>query len=249
VNQDLAWTVRRLLQRLGVDVVPYKPTRHPLSRRHFLFARHGIDCVVDVGANSGQYGHFLRRIGYRGRIVSFEPLSSAFASLRAAAAGDGAWEVRNAALGEAEGSVTLNVSENSESSSILAMLPGHLSAHPTSRYIGTETVPVTTLASVLGGLTPSRGTFVKVDTQGYERNVILGAGPALERVEGVQLEMSLVPLYADEWLMPEMINFMKERGFVLMSLEPGTSDPETGQLLQTDGLFFRERDPRSAPGG
>jgi FkbM family methyltransferase len=243
---DLSWAVRRLLHRVGVDVVSYKPGRHALARRHFLFARHEIDCVVDVGANGGQYGSFLRRIGYRGRIVSFEPIASAFAALRAASSDDDAWEARNSALGEAEGSATINVSEDSESSSILDMLPSHLSAHPTSRYVRTETVPVTTLASVLAGLPSARGTFVKIDTQGYERHVILGAGHALKGVAGVQLEMSLVPLYAGEWLMPEMINFMKERGFVLMSLEPGTCHPQTGQLLQTDGLFFRERAQRAA---
>jgi FkbM family methyltransferase len=239
--RDIAWKVRRLLQRAGVDVVPYSPTRHPLSRRSYLFERHAIDLVIDVGANAGQYGAFLRRIGYAGRILSFEPLSAAFASLEAMARGDGRWEARRSALGESQGSVTLNVAGNSESSSILPMLPSHLDAHPTSSYVATESVPMTTLAAVLAEVPPQQKVFVKVDTQGYERNVIVGAGDALAAVVGVQLEMSLVPLYEGEWLMAEMINFMKERGFVLMSLEPGTSDERTGQLLQVDGLFFRTR--------
>jgi FkbM family methyltransferase len=240
-REDVAWGIRRLLQRAGLDLISFRPTRHPIARRTYLFERHGIDCVLDIGANAGQYGHFLRRIGYQGRIISFEPISAAFASLSAAAREDAAWEARNLALGEAEGSITINVSQNSESSSILAMLPSHLKAHPDSRYVATETARVTTLAEVLRHLPATRGTFVKVDTQGYERNVIAGAGDSLGAVAGVQLEMSLVPLYEGEWLMPEMINFMKSRGFILMSLEPGTSDRETGQLLQTDGLFFRDR--------
>jgi hypothetical protein len=64
-------------------------------------------------------------------------------------------------------------------------------------------------------------------------------------VIGVQVEMSIVPLYEGEPLMHQMIPFIANRGFTLMSLEPGASDQRTGQLLQADGLFFR---PGSALG-
>jgi FkbM family methyltransferase len=237
--QNVGWRIRRGLQRLGVDVVPYSASRHPLARRAHLFGRNGVELVLDVGANAGQYGRFLRRTGYRGRILSFEPLSSAFAALSEAARGDAAWEVRRAALGERAGTATINIAKNSESSSLLPVLPAHLRAFPDSEYVGTETVPVTTLADVLREIPPGPATFLKVDTQGYERSVIAGGDGALERLCGVQLEMSLVPLYEGELRLPELINFMKERGFTLMSVEPGGGDPETGQLLWIDGLFFR----------
>jgi len=75
------WLNRKLRQyarKLGFDVVKYRPTRHPLARTRFLFERFGIDLVLDVGANTGQYARQLRHTGYRGRIVSFEPLASAY---------------------------------------------------------------------------------------------------------------------------------------------------------------------------
>ena len=240
---DAAWTVRRLMNRAGIDVVPFRIARHPIARRRHLFNQNEIDLVVDVGANCGQYGSFLRQVGYTGRICSYEPLSSAYAALSAAAASDPQWDVHHIGLGETEGNATLNIAQNSESSSILPMLPAHLRSYPESRYVATETVPMTTLAEVLGGFpTPSR-IFVKVDTQGYERQVIEGAGDAIANVRGVQLEMSRVSLYDGESLMPEMINFMKDKGLILMSIEPGSSDPQTGQLLQLDGLFFRPSSP------
>ena len=238
-RDDLVWRLRRSLNALGVDVVPFRHTRHPIARRRHLFAQHGIDLVLDVGANAGQYGRFLRHIGYDGGIISFEPLSSAYDTLAQAAARDARWEARRFAVGRHEGTATLNVAGNSESSSLLPMLPAHLAAYPESRYAGTEEVPVTTLEKVIGSLPESHRIFLKVDTQGYERPVVEGAGGALGRIRGVQLEMSLVPLYEGEMLLSDAIPFMAERGFVLMGIEPGASDGRTGQLLQVDGLFFR----------
>ena len=236
---EIAWKIRRLLHRLGVDVVPFGHSRHPIARRQHLFRQYQIDTVIDVGANGGQYGQFLRRIGYQGRIVSYEPLSSAFASLQVAAAGDPSWETHNLGIGKAEGSATLNVSDNSESSSLLRMLPSHLQSFPESRYIATETITLTTLEKALADIPTSARIFVKIDTQGYELPVIEGAGDSLKRVSGVQLEMSIVSLYEGETLMADMVNHMDRRGFRLMGLEPAPGDARTGQLLQVDGLFFR----------
>lgn len=236
---DLLWKLRRVLNRTGVDLVPYRHTRHPVARRNHLFTHHGIDLVLDVGANAGQYGRFLRNVGYTGRITSFEPLSSAFAALERTRTGDPLWEAQRVALSDQEGFATLNVAGNSESSSFLPMLPAHLAAFPGSRYVNTERVPMTTLARVVATIPADARVFLKVDTQGYERAVLEGAGAALERFSGVQLEMSIVRCYDGEFLMHEMIGYMSGHGFVLMSLEPGSSDQRTGQLLQIDGLFFR----------
>jgi FkbM family methyltransferase len=235
----LIWKLRHALNRGGLDVVPYNSARHPLARRSSLFAHYGIDLVIDVGANGGQYGRFLRNIGYRGRILSLEPLSTAFGRLREAASGDDLWEVRRTAVGDRIGVATLNVAANSESSSFLPMLPEHLAAYPNSRYQATEEVLMTTLKEVIAPLARDDRIFVKVDTQGYERTVIEGAGAALDRVRGVQLEMSIVPLYTGETLLPELVKFMDAKGLTLMSVEPGAGNGTTGQLLQIDGLFFR----------
>jgi FkbM family methyltransferase len=224
---------------VGVDVVPYRHTRHPIARRLRLMSQHGIELVLDVGANGGQCGRFLRNIGYAGRILSFEPLSTAFAALQKEIEGDPSWEARRAAVGDRRGTAVLNVAGNSESSSFLPMLPAHLAAFPESRYVAQEEVPMTTLADIISELPKGPGLFLKIDTQGYERQVLEGAGAALSEIRGVQIEMSITALYEGEMIMPAAMTFLAERGFVLMSLEPGASDQKTGQLLQVDGLFFR----------
>jgi FkbM family methyltransferase len=233
--------VRRTVRRATLDVVRFHPRSHPLARRMHLLGRHGIDVVFDVGANSGQYARELRQLGYRGRMVSFEPLAAAFATLRAHSAADRRWQVEQLALGDVPGRAHINVAGNSVSSSLLPMLETHARSAPASAYVGTEEIAVDTLAAAIARhlARVDERLFVKIDAQGYEQRILDGAGAALARVVGLQLEMSLVPLYEGETLLAPMVERLAARGFTLMSLEPGYGDPESGQLLQVDGLFFR----------
>ena len=214
-----------------------------------LLTTYGINAVLDIGANTGQYAQQLRELGYRGRILSFEPLSSAFAELsRTHARMPDNWEITQLALGDRAGRAVLNVAANSYSSSILRMLPTHRISAPDSTFIGHEDVAIDTLDSIIESrVNSSEKLFVKSDTQGYEAKVLAGASRHLNRILGIQVEMSLVPLYEGERLLAEMIRYLAERGFTLMSLEPGFVSPTTGQLLQTDGVFFRDRADSQSP--
>jgi FkbM family methyltransferase len=234
--------LRHLLHRAGVDVVRYRPVPHHLWRRAHLLHRFTPAVVLDVGANSGIYGRELRQIGYAGRIVSFEPLSTAYAALAADATRDGAWEAVNVALGAAAGQAELNVSANSWSSSLRPMLDGHLNAAPDSRYVGRETVRVETLDAVFGRVVrPDERVWLKIDTQGHERDVLAGAAESLPCIETVELEMSPVGLYEGEALFTEMFDWLVSRGFACMHLQPGLYDPHDERLLSLDGYFHRVR--------
>ena len=80
-----------------------------------------IEKVFDVGAHDGGYGRELRKHGYEGAIVSFEPLAIAFDKLTKCALLDDKWEVRNSALGSEAGEVIINVSDHLTSSSFLGI--------------------------------------------------------------------------------------------------------------------------------
>ena len=75
--------------------------------------------------------------------------------------------------------------------------------------------------------------------QGYEQQVLEGATGILPQVKGIQLEMSLVPLYQGELLFREMLDYMNNLGYSLHWLKPTITDPNTGQMLQLDGIFFK----------
>ena len=232
--------IRSLLRRNGLDIVSYDPVYHPVARRIKLMGQKKIDLILDVGANVGQYGRRTRSAGYAGRIVSFEPLSSAYKKLAECVNKDPNWEAVNIALGEDDGEAEINISSNSQSSSILDMLPSHVSAAPESDYIGHEKISINKLDSVFKDFwKPGDNVFLKIDAQGYERNVIEGAPLSLEHISGIQMELSFVPLYEGEALIAEMINYMDEKGYTLMSVDPTYGNRETGQTLQADCLFFR----------
>lgn len=233
--------VHLALRRFGVDVIRYPGRGTAIGRRLRLLRHFGITVVLDVGANDGGYARELRRAGYQGQIVSFEPLPDAFAALSALAANDERWQVLNVALGEARRPATLHVAANSVSSSMLRVLPRHLSAAPDSRYVRDVDVELRPLDDVFTDLVDvGDRPFLKIDAQGYEGRILDGAASVLPRVHGVQLELSTVPLYGDAPTLCELVGRLESAGFALMGVEPGFSDPGNGRMLQLDGLFFRE---------
>lgn len=233
--------IHRALRRLGYDIHRYAPAVFPEAQYARLLHAKGVDLVLDVGANAGQYASRLREMGYRGRIVSFEPLRAARAQLLAASAGDARWTVADrAALGDRDGEVEVNVSGDSASSSILEMLDAQLRSAPESRYLGKEHVPMRRLDELAAPhLAPDCVTLVKIDTQGFEDRVLDGAAGILPRIAGIHVELSLVPLYAGQKLFPEMVDRLRGLGFEIWALWPAFVDAQSGRLLQVDATLFR----------
>lgn len=234
-------TAKQFFQRAGYDVRRFNHLNTPVVRRTLLLAHHGIDLVFDVGANTGQYAASLRRHGYRGRIVSFEPMTAAHAQLETAAAADPGWDVVRLALGREASEATLHLAADPECSSLLDVLPRFEAVSPDAATVGAETVPVRPLDAVFEDhYRAGDRAYLKLDVQGYERHVLDGAAQALPHILGLQLEMSLVPLYDGETPFHEMLTVLDGLGFTLMSVEPVHADARTGQLLQVDGIFFRD---------
>lgn len=226
-------TVRRALRRrLGIDILNVRPEIAD------ILLHQQIDLVLDVGANEGQYASMLRAWGYRGRIVSFEPLSAPFRILNARAERDPLWDVVNIGLGDRDTTATINVAANSVYSSILPATAALHAYDDQAAAVSTEVVTVRRLDSVLAEVQrDSRRLYLKVDTQGYERNVIEGAGPLLETFQAVQLELSENPMYEGEPTFLEMTTWLASRGFRIGLLRPFAFDHWTKLLVQTDVVF------------
>jgi FkbM family methyltransferase len=207
-----------------------------------VLAHTGAEVVLDVGANVGQFAELVLRTGFRGKILSFEAVPSVHRLLVERARGrSDQWSVAPcAALGSERGKIALNVSANTVSSSILPMKVMHIDAAPESRYVDREIVDIERLDELAPRLLPPEGKLlIKVDTQGYEKEVLKGATALLHRTIAIQLELSLVPLYEGAPSFTEMISFVQSHGYDLFGIVPGFQDERTGRLLQVDGLFIR----------
>lgn len=233
--------VRQLVRRTGFDITRYPPPYGSADQGGAYVRRIwdlGATVVLDVGANEGQFAQHLRGAGWRGRIVSYEPLSSAYAALSRNASKDPDWQVFNVALGATKGSAPIHIAGNSQSSSLLPMLEAHRSAAPDSAYVGDETVDIVPLDDALAGVvTESDRLCLKLDCQGYERQVLDGATKSLERTVMIVMELSLVDLYEGAMRFDEALPRLRDAGFVLAAIDPVFSDPETKEMLQVDGCF------------
>src|SRR5688572_27094993 len=191
-------SARQIARLFGLEVRKHNSLAFEHARLALLLAANQVDLVLDVGANTGQWAKELRRAGYYGDMISFEPLATAHNQLKKYARRDPRWTVApRVALGERSAEVEINVAANSFSSSMLQMLPMHLAGAPESVYVGSEKVPMTTLDSLIGSVIPAdcSRVFCKLDVQGYEAQVLAGAATLLRRTVGLQMEISLAPLY------------------------------------------------------
>lgn len=225
------------LHRVGLDVVPYSGAYFASKRRVELMHRHAVDLVVDVGANRGQFATEIRRDGWTGPILSLEPLPEAFRLLSAASSRDRSWVAVNAAAGASAATLTMNVAGNSWSSSLLPMTEAHLDAAPDSRYTDTVEVEVRTVDDVVEASVAARRPYLKADTQGYELEVLSGAARTLAAAPLVELELSLVELYAGQPLIREIVQRMLDEGFAPVGA--AESFVRDGAILQVDAIFLR----------
>lgn len=224
--------LQQLLRRFGVDVRRY----YSLAR---LLRDLNIDLVVDAGANVGQFGRKLRGDGYDRRVVSFEPSPESFNQLQSTAGVDPHWKAMRIALGETDGEQVLHLSRESVFDSLLSpTAQSHFSAKQTQ--IGEEKVAVRRLDRIISDFCATTDrVFLKIDTQGSDEAVLRGATGALNQIFGLQMEISLSPLYEQQPPIESTITLAKELGFELWSLERGATARESGRVLEADAVFVK----------
>jgi len=238
-NKSTLLRIKRFLNAFsGLEIMKY-PT-DVLSRRIALINHHHINVIIDIGANIGQYGGEMRNLGFKGEIISYEPMKEAFRKLKRTAAKDSNWKVYNFSIGERDGQSILNIAKNSVSSSLLENLPQLTESEPEARFIEKEIIEIRKLDSVFDELDlKGKNIYLKIDTQGYEDMVLLGAEKSLEFVKGIQIEMAFIPSYEGAITFHEMKAKLKHLGFHLHALENGFYDKKTGKQLEVDGIFYK----------
>jgi len=246
-KQNISTGSLLLVEQNGADTVLSKGLDRYLYMLNLkmILDLYQIDLVLDVGANIGQFGKNLRRIGYKNKIVSFEPVSSAFNELLRASTDDNNWDVFNFALGSENKEQKIHVSDASIFSSFLQ------SNDWCGQYFGDESmgnkeelVAVRRLADVLSELIEnldSARIFLKMDTQGYDFEVFSGLGNLSEKVIGLQSETSVIPIYHSIPHITESISFFEKAGFEIAGLHPVNLEDASLRVIEYDLLMLNSK--------
>jgi FkbM family methyltransferase len=237
-------SVLKVSRAFGYDIVPLREMKERDFALHLgeLLNHLGIDCVLDVGANVGQYHDFLRnKVLFEGPIVSFEPVSRHVALMKQRAHEDPLWHIEPYALGAREGSLDINVMVSDQFSSFLE--PDNSRIH---EFEGlnvpsrTETVAVKTVDAVLPELRARLGfkrPYLKLDTQGFDLEVLEGARQSLGVIPALQSEASVIGIYKGMPGYVETIRYLGDKGFDITGLYPVSRDRSL-RLIEFDCVMI-----------
>jgi FkbM family methyltransferase len=237
-------SVLKVSRSLGYDIVPLREMRERDFALHLgeLLTHLEIDCVLDVGANIGQYHDFLRdKVLFEGPIVSFEPVSRHVALLKQRAVDDPRWHIEPYALGAKDGSLDINVMVSDQFSSFLE--PDNSRVHEFDGLnvpCRTETVAVKTIDTVLPGLRARLGfkrPYLKLDTQGFDIEVLEGSRQSLSAIPALQSEASVIGIYKGMPGYVETIRYLGDKGFDITGLYPVSRDRSL-RLIEFDCVMI-----------
>jgi FkbM family methyltransferase len=243
--------LKRALRAVGYDIVRLPPAGTMEHHLQQLLERLDVNCVVDVGARVGDYAALCRRLGYEGRIVSFEPATENHRDLSERARGDDRWIVVQAALGGSDERRALNISASSDLNSFLERNDYNVSLFgEAGRIVGREVVDVQRLDSVLPPHVadlPEPRIFLKIDTQGWDIEVMRGAGGVLPLVVALHVELAVRPIYEGAVTYLEALRRLETGDLELSGLFPGVS--EGGLRVVEFECFMTKAGPLEVPRG
>jgi FkbM family methyltransferase len=199
----------------------------------------GVNCVIDAGANTGQFARELRASGFGGLIVSFEPVRRCFEALVAECGDDPKWRGHQLALGDEDTRMTINVTPS------MTVMSSFLAPRGAALEVEEEEVQVRRLDGLLDEVTAdlaeSPRVFLKMDTQGFDLKVFAGASGCLDPILGLQSELSVVPVYEGMTDYLEALAIYRGAGFGLFNLSVVTRGDDD-EILELN-CFMRRGDP------
>ena len=205
-----------------------------------------VNCVIDVGANLGQYASMLRELGYEGYIISFEPVRELYERLKILSSEDPKWKVYGYGLGSRNEVKSIHRTRFSSLSSFLTLNNYAREQFGNAQeVVATEAAEIRRLDSILKTFELPMSEprfFLKLDTQGYDLEVFEGLGSEISKFLGLQVEVYAVPFYEKMPLMEEALRVYESNGFRSRGFFPICRDNKTSHVIDYDCLMIRAKD-------
>lgn len=237
MNESVKKLIRAPLRAVGLDVVKHRP-RYSLGEYAFLCTL-GIRTVIDAGAHEGEFAQMIMKILPEVSVISCEPLQEPYRHLETSLGGTVGFRSFNVALGDTNGTVEMHRNDYTQSSSLLAMAALHKQAFPETAHETKETVEIRQLDDVLEGINLKPEILLKIDVQGYEDKVIVGAPNLIAETKAMIVEVSFQRLYEGQPLFDHVYRLLREKGFSYQGNLYQLTNPNDSSVLQADALFLR----------
>lgn len=159
--------------------------------------------IIDAGANVGVFSIFAGSLCGKGQVFAFEPVSKTYQTLE-----KNVQERRNivaihSALGGKSGVADVIVHDKLSGWNYLADSEKNLTAKP-SNFFKKESTAVTTIDEFVESRKLLRVDFIKIDTEGYEKQIIEGAMETIKKFKPV-LALSAYHLKDDKDAIPALV--------------------------------------------
>lgn len=222
----------------------FTPSTSEALRTATILNNLDIKFTLDIGANTGQFAESLYDFNYKGTVISFEPVSSCYNTLLKRSKKYPKMIVpERCAIGNFDQSIDINITDDTVFSSILKIKDFHAQLKPKSKIIKKETVRMYRLDSIIDKYIDEKETSIllKIDTQGFEKEVLEGAENTLKRVKAIKIEIPLISIYeGTKFSFYEIIDFLKKNQFIPYSFNIEGVNLKTGRVHTIDGLFVKE---------
>ena len=217
--------VRGFINRnIGYDIVHFDGQHNLRSHLSKVISTYKIKKIIDVGANEGQFGIFLRSIGFKGDIFSFEPVAAPFKILSSVSFFDHKWSVYNLALGDSSRESIINVSKHTSFSSLLTPSDYALGRWSNSHVDHQEKITIKTLDELYAeGIIPiAADALLKMDTQGFDLEVFKGSQTIMHHLCAILSELSLIAVYDGMPNYMQSLSVFEAAGFSVSGFYPIT---------------------------
>ena len=212
---------------------------NPADNNYDWLLKYGIETVLDIGANTGQFAEMIHKILPSAAIVSFEPIEECYKSLIRNMASVPKFRAFNYALGEKDTNAEMYVNDYTASSSLLQMEDLHKQAFPFTANACKEMVKIKQLDGIALDLDLTDNLLIKIDVQGYEDRVIRGGQETVSRAKVVIIETSFQCLYIGQPMFEDIYDILKQIGFRYIGDLEQLRSPLNGSVLQADSVFIK----------
>lgn len=237
-GSTLSYTIKKGFARIGYSVIP---TGQVVSENWGGIKNLPIRTVLDIGALRGEFASEKLRPNFPQAVIhSFEPSPVSFPLLKKLADdSNGAIIAHNYGLGSEEAILSFNInSDFLASSSFLEQTDSNIEYFPQLAKVEHVTARVARLDDIINNLDIKDDLLIKIDTQGFDYQVLLGGIETIKRAKALIIEIQIEQLYQHAADFDQIYNLLRKCGLKFA----GTFDQvcgEDGTILFIDGLFVR----------